>query len=129
MRTAKMSVDGREYLLCFSGRVIRNVTEKFGSLPAMYEAFSQEEQEKSLDAAVWVLSQMIQAGDRYAKLNGLENPGMLSFDDLYDLFDINDFTGIYSKIKETIRSGKHQTVTAVPDASGGGRKNAAATPG
>lgn len=129
MRTAKMSVDGREYLLCFSGRVIRNVTEKFGSLPAMYEAFSQEEQEKSLDAAVWVLSQMIQAGDRYAKLNGLENPGKLSFDDLYDLFDINDFTGIYSKIKETIRSGKQQTVTAVPDSSGGGRKNAAATPG
>lgn len=129
MRTAKMSVDGREYLLCFSGRVIRNVTEKFGSLPAMYEAFSQEEQEKSLDAAVWVLSQMIQAGDRYAKLNGLENPGMLSFDDLYDLFDINDFTGIYSKIKETIRSGKQQTVTAVQDTSGGGRKNAAATPG
>lgn len=129
MRTAKMSVDGREYLLCFSGRVIRNVTEKFGSLPAMYEAFSQEEQEKSLDAAVWVLSQMIQAGDRYAKLNGLENPGMLSFDDLYDLFDINDFTGIYSKIKETIRSGKQQTVTAVPDTSSGGGKNAAATPG
>ena len=129
MRTAKMSVDGREYLLCFSGRVIRNVTEKFGSLPAMYEAFSQEEQEKSLDAAVWVLSQMIQAGDRYAKLNGLENPGKLSFDDLYDLFDINDFTGIYSKIKETIRSGKQQTVTAAPDTSGGGRKNAAATPG
>ena len=129
MRTAKMSVDGREYLLCFSGRVIRNVTEKFGSLPAMYEAFGQEEQEKSLDAAVWVLSQMIQAGDRYAKLNGLENPGKLSFDDLYDLFDINDFTGIYSKIKETIRSGKQQTVTAVPDTSGGGRKNAAGTPG
>lgn len=129
MRTAKMSVDGREYLLCFSGRVIRNVTEKFGSLPAMYEAFSQDEQEKSLDAAVWVLSQMIQAGDRYAKLNGLENPGKLSFDDLYDLFDINDFTDIYSKIKETIRSGKQQTVTAVPDNSGGGRKNAAATPG
>ena len=129
MRTAKMSVDGREYLLCFSGRVIRNVTEKFGSLPAMYEAFSQEEQEKSLDAAVWVLSQMIQAGDRYAKLNGLENPGKLSFDDLYDLFDINDFTGIYSKIKETIRIGKQQTVTAVPDSSGGGRKTAAATPG
>ena len=129
MRTAKMSVDGREYLLCFSGRVIRNVTEKFGSLPAMYEAFSQDEQEKSLDAAVWVLSQMIQAGDRYAKLNGLENPGKLSFDDLYDLFDINDFTGIYSKIKETIRSGKQQTVTAVSDNSGGGRKNAAATPG
>ena len=129
MRTAKMSVDGREYLLCFSGRVIRNVTEKFGSLPAMYEAFGQEEQEKSLDAAVWVLSQMIQAGDRYAKLNGLENPGKLSFDDLYDLFDINDFTGIYSKIKETIRSGKQQTVTAVPDNSGGGGKNAAATPG
>lgn len=129
MRTAKMSVDGREYLLCLSGRVIRNVTEKFGSIPAMYEAFSQEEQEKSLDAAVWVLSQMIQAGDRYAKLNGLENPGKLSFDDLYDLFDINDFTGIYSKIKETIRSGKQQTVTAVPDTSEGGRKNAAATPG
>ena len=82
-----------------------------------------------LSAALILVASCSLRAQIYAKLNGLENPGMLSFDDLYDLFDINDFTGIYSKIKETIRSGKQQTVTAVPDTSGGGGKNAAATRG
>ena len=128
MRTAKMTVDGQEYLLCFSGRVIRNVTEKFGGIKEMYEAFHSENQVSSLDAAVWVLAQMTQAGDRYAKLNGMENPGKLSFDDLYDLFDIRDFSGIYGKIRETVNNGRTQTVAAKPGVSPSGKKNADATP-
>ncbi len=129
MRTAKMTVDGREYLLCFSGRVIRNVTEKFGGMQEMYEALRSENQVSSLDAAVWVLAQMIQGGDRYAKFNGIDNPGGLTEDQLYDLFDIQDFAGIYGKIRETVNNGRTQTVSAKPGAGPGGRKNADATPG
>ena len=115
MRTAKIDIDGKSYLLCFSGRVIRNVSERFGGVQEMYTALGDYDQVKSLDAAVWVLSQMIQAGDRYAGLNGLDNPGSLTFDQLYDLFDIQDFVGLYGKIKETITSGGARTVAAKPD--------------
>ena len=123
-----MTIDGREHLLCFSGRVLRSVTEKFGGVREMYEAFHSEDETANLDAAVWALAQMVDAGDRYAQLNGLPNPGRYTAEDLYDLIDINDFTGIYSKIRETITSGKQRTIDAKPQPGGGG-KNAAATPG
>lgn len=128
MRTAKMTIDGREHLLCFSGRVLRNITEKFGGVKEMYEAFHSENATANLDAVVWTLAQMVDAGDRYAKLNGFPNPGRYTPEDLYDLVDINDFTGIYAKIRETITSGKQRTIDAKPQ-PGGAEKNAAAAPG
>ena len=129
MRTAKIDIDGKFYLLCFSGRVLRNVSERFGGVQEMYTALGDDDQVKSLDAAVWVLSQMIQAGDRYADLNGLYNPGSLTFDQLYDLFDIQDFVGLYGKIKETITSGGARTVDAKPDEEPKGKKKDDAAPG
>lgn len=128
MRTATLSINGQGYMLCFSGRVIRNACEKYGDISKMYEAMGQEDQASRLDAAVWVLSQMIQAGDRYAKLNGIPNPGPLSADELYDLADMNDFTGLYAKIKETVISGQTRHVYAAPDKSKTGKKSDA-TPG
>ena len=108
MRTAKIDIDGKSYLLCFSGRVIRNVSERFGGVQEMYTALGDYDQVKSLDAAVWVLSQMIQ---------------------LYDLFDIQDFGGLYGKIKETITSGGARTVAAKPDEEPKGKKKDDAAPG
>lgn len=128
MRTAKINIDGKSYLLCFSGRVIRNVSEQFGGMQEMYTALDDPDQVKRLDAAVWVLSQMIQAGDRYAGLNGMDNPGSLTFDQLYDLFDIQDFVGLYGKIKETITSGGARTVAAKPDEEPKGKKKDDAAP-
>ena len=127
MRTAKMTIDGREHLLCFSGRVLRNVTEKFGGVREMYEAFSCKDQAARLDAAIWALAQMVDAGDRYAQLNGMPNPGRYTPDDLYDLIDINDFAGLYSKIRDTITGGSLQKVGARPQTGGRGKK-AEATP-
>ena len=128
MRTAKMTINSREHLLCFSGRVLRSVTEKFGGVTEMYEAFNSGDQAARLDAAIWALAQMVDAGDRYAQLNGLPNPGRYTPEDLYDLIDINDFTGLYGKIRETITSGSRRTVDARPEPGGGG-KNADATLG
>ena len=35
MRTAKISIDGREYLLCFSARVMRACTERYGGVESI----------------------------------------------------------------------------------------------
>lgn len=129
MRTAKFSIDGQTYLLCFSGRVLRNVTEHFGGLTEMYQAFGQEDQTASFDAAVWTMAQMLQAGDRYAKRNGMDNPGPLTADDLYDLCDIREFSGLYAAIRETITSGQRQHVAARPDPEAETRGNGGAAPG
>lgn len=109
-----MSVDGREYLLCFSTRVIRDVVDRFGDVSKINDALNDEDKAKALDNAVWLLSRMMDAGGRYAKLNCLENPEPLSFENLYDSLDIGDFTRLKLKIQETIINGGQRTVAAIP---------------
>lgn len=114
MRTAKMSVDGKDRLLCFSTRVIRDVVDRFGDVSKINDALNDEDKCKALDNAVWLLSRMMDAGGRYARLNGIENPEPLSYEDLYDSLDIGDFTRLRQKIQETIVNGNQRTVDAVP---------------
>ena len=148
MRTAKIDICGREYLLCFSARVVRAVTERYGGMEHIDEALSGRMQQdtadtdvaeadtdvaeadtapemdavKALDEAVWLLAAMMDGGERYAKLNGLPNPHALTADELLDVLDIGDFARLRQKIAETITNGKEAHVEAEPP------KNAEATP-
>lgn len=123
MRTAKMSVAGQERLLCFSARVVRECTERYGGIEHLGEQLSGQDDEKNLSEAVWLLAQMLDAGDRYAKLTGQENPAAPTYEDLYDLLGMDDFSGLKDKIAETISVGGTAVVSAEPP------KNAGATPG
>lgn len=114
MRTAVMTVDGTERLLCFSTRVIRDVVDRFGDVSKINDALNDKDKCRALDNAVWLLSKMMDAGGRYARLNGIENPEPLSYEDLYDSLDIGDFTRLRQKIQETIVNGNQRTVDAVP---------------
>ena len=122
MRTAKISLDGREHLLCFSTRVMRSCTERYGGLEKIDDVLSADDPVRALDETIWLLAAMMDAGARYARLNGLDNPEPLSFDDLYDATGIDDLTGLKGKIAETITNGRTPTLDAVPP------KNGAATP-
>lgn len=123
MRTAKMTIDGREHLLCFSTRVIRSCCGRYGEFEKLNEATSTGDQEHDLSEAMWILAQMLDAGGRYAKLNGIENPEPPTLEQLYDLCDLNDFAMLRGKIRETISNGQKQNVMASPP------KNTDATPG
>lgn len=123
MRTAKISIDGMEYLLCFSARVMRACTERYGGVEKIDDALSAKDPARALDETIWLLGTMMDAGARYARLNGLENPEPLSCDDLYDAAGIDDLAGLKGKISETITNGRTPTLDAVPP------KNGEATPG
>lgn len=123
MRTAKMNVAGQERLLCFSARVVRECTERYGGIEHLGEQLSGQEDGKNLSEAVWLLAQMLDAGDRYAKLTGQENPAAPTYEDLYDLLGPDDFAGLRDRIAETISVSGTATVSAAPP------KNAGATPG
>ena len=123
MRTAKISVDGKEYLLCFSARVMRACTERYGGVEKIDDALSQENQGKVLDESIWLISTMMMAGAKYAQMNGIDSPPPLSFDDLYDSLSFDDLSGLQSKIAETVRNGHETTIQAKPP------KNVGATPG
>lgn len=122
MRTAKISIDGRERLLCFSTRVMRACTERYGGVEKIDDVLSPNDPARALDETIWLMAAMMDAGARYARLNGLDNPEPLSFDDLYDATGIDDLTGLKGKIAETITNGRTPTLDAVPP------KNGAATP-
>lgn len=121
MRTAKITIDGVEHTLCFSGRAMRACTERYGDISKINEALnvkSEKDQVKAMDEAVWLLAIMMDAGARYEKLQGRETPAPLSYDDLYDLVDVPDLSSMRSKVIETINLGKAATIEALPGKDG-----------
>ena len=122
MRTARITIDGAEHLLCFSARVVRACTERYGEMGGMDEALTSGSPVQAIDESVWMIATMMDAGARYAKLNGMDNPPPLTEEELLDVCDLGDLTQLTSKITETITNGKTPTVEAEP------AKNAKATP-
>lgn len=122
MRTAEFVLNGQSHLLCFSARMVRECTERYGDVANIDAALSGDGV-KPFDEAIWLLSSMMAAGDRYAKLMGIDNPPPLSVDGLLDLCDLQDFANLRGKIAETITSGQKTTVEVEPG------KNAEATQG
>ena len=122
MRTASIEIGGKAHLLCFSARVVRAVTERYGGVERIDTALSADDPLKALDEAVWLLSTMMDGGARYAKINGLETEPPLTADELLDVMDLNDFGQLRTKITEAVVSGRETHVEADPG------KNAETTP-
>lgn len=122
MRTASIEIGGKAHLLCFSARVVRAVTERYGGVENIDTALSAGDALKALDEAVWLLATMMDGGARYAKINGLETAPPLTADELLDVMDLNDFGQLRTKITEAVVSGRETHVEADPG------KNAETTP-
>lgn len=122
MRTASIEIGGREHLLCFSARVVRACTERYGGMENIDTALSAEDPVKALDEAVWLLAAMMDGGARYARLNEIPTAPALTADELLDVLDIGDFAKMREKIAETITNGRETHVEAEP------QKNAETTP-
>ena len=110
MRTGTIEIDKKRYLLCFSARVIRDCTERYGKLERIDEAMNDDDEAKMMDECFWLLSQMMQAGSRYASLQGIDNPKPLQVDDLYDLCGVDDLLHLKVRIFETIESGTRREI-------------------
>lgn len=122
MRTASIEIGGKVHLLCFSARVVRAITERYGGVERIDTALSADDPLKALDEAVWLLATMMDGGARYAKINGLETEPPLTADELLDVMDLNDFGQLRTKITEAVVSGRETHVEADPG------KNAETTP-
>ena len=114
MKTARISIDGTEHLLCFSARVMKACADRHGELGKIDEALSKGTQSETLNETLWLLSCMMDAGHRYAKRSGMENPEPLSLEELYDCCDASDLGGIRRKIAETITGGSQTNVEVAP---------------
>lgn len=122
MRTAKITLDGEEHLLCFSTGVVEAACDKYGTLDDFFDALNGD-QSTQLRTVIWALAQMMKAGANYAKRKGIDNPPPLTEADIRDGCDISDLMDLRSKVAETITSGSDRQVEATPP------KNVKATPG
>lgn len=121
MRTGKITVNGQDYITCLSTRVLVALEERGGDAD---KELARIMQGRKLGDLFWLLAQMIDAGDRYAKLEGIDNPGTLSLDALMDSMGPDDYEVMTGAMADTVKAGTTPTVEAKP-AKGKG-KNAEA---
>lgn len=121
MRTGKIVVNGQEYITCLSTRVLVALEERGGDAD---KELARIMQGRKLGDLFWLLAQMIDAGDRYAKREGIDNPGSLSLDELIDSVGPDDYEVMTGAMVDTVKAGTTPTVEAKP-AKGKG-KNAEA---
>ena len=62
--------------------------------------------------AFWLLHQLMVAGNRYAKLEGLDAPEVFSLDDMIDLVGVEDYPAMFAAIGKAVTDGQAQTVEA-----------------
>lgn len=109
MRTSTIDIFGKKHLMCFSARVIDACTNKYGSFEGLEKAMSVANG-SGLKDTLWFMSALLDAGDRYAKRNGIDNPPAPSFDDLLDCYGIDDLATIAEAITAATDAGSSVTV-------------------
>ena len=63
-----------------------------------------------MDESFWLLSAMMDAGAKYAKVEGISTPPPLSYDALYDLCGMDDLLDMQTKIFKTIADGSERRI-------------------
>lgn len=106
MRTGKVTINDKEYLICMSTRVLMGLEEKGLTLEGVFADGSRQ-----ITNVFTLLALMIDAGDRWARMNGQESPGTLSIDDLMDSTAIDQYADIVNSITATVASGRNIEAT------------------
>ena len=90
MKTATVSLDGEERLLCFSTGVMEDVYSEYGGLQEFFDAMSGKN-DNPIRAIIWALDKMMDAGARYARRKGIPAAAPLTADELREyLSEIQD---------------------------------------
>lgn len=129
MKTGKIEILGKECTLCFSTRVTTRCIEKYGSIDAMFDALGGDDLGKALEQSLWLLAEMLDAGRRYARRAWDREEEAVSYDDLLDLYGLDDVGTLGQALKETVINGsKREVVTETKNAEatqgGNGEKRA-----
>lgn len=115
MRTATITLAGEERILCFSTRVQLAVNSKFGSLEALFDQMrDQNAPEKAFNVSLWMLEQLMDAGYRYARHEGMEVADPLTADEILDLCSPVEILEMPSKVQETLMEGTRREVEVKP---------------
>lgn len=110
MRTTIFTENGREHLLCFSPWAQREFLVRYGEIGDINDKLNEGSTVEMMDEAVWMLSTLIMAGDKYAKIEGIPNAKTLTADELLAVCDLEDFINMRSTIQGTLINSSKRTV-------------------
>ena len=111
MKVITKRICGEERVLCYSLRVTKAVTERFGS-GGIREKLKESSTAETLDAVIWMLTLMMQAGKKYADMNGMSCPPAPSEDDMLDQYGLDDLEELYGTFSDTMAAGSEQSIEA-----------------
>lgn len=120
MRTATIDLKGTIYTLCYSARVATKVEERSGSVKEEMEKLSNG----SIAETFWMLSQMLDAGERYDRMEGNDPPKPPTYDELVDSIGSDQFGDIYVAVAKALTAGSTPTVEVKPSKKGKGATQA-----
>lgn len=88
---------------------MRNCTERYGDINGIGEALSGS-RTKSFDEAVWMLAQLMAAGEKHCAREGIPCEKALTVDEILDACDAKDFAGMSGAIMDCIVAGREADV-------------------
>ena len=119
MKQIELPVNGTEYPLCFSLRVVKACGERFGGLDSLSSALTGGGNAiEALNNVVWLLAQMLDAGCRLAQANGVEADAPPDEDALLDVFGLDDLAELRQRLTLAMSAGNARTVEAKPGKNG-----------
>lgn len=120
MRTGMIEIGKKEYILCFSAKVVRECAERYGSFDQIGKALLDGTEVEIMDESVWLLEQMMAAGNRYAEREGIQNPKPLTYDEIYDLCGLDDMMSLRTKVFDAIENGSKRRIEVEETGKNGG---------
>lgn len=115
-KAIRVEFEGKKRLFMYSMRVASAVIQR------------DDTNTNDIDDTAFAAALMMEAGARYAKSYGLENPEPLTEDSLLDFCNLEDYEILTKIIKETVPAGKRQEIAYVDGDGNGEEKNGEAKP-
>lgn len=111
MKTNRITIKGKNYITCFSTRVLLAVEDREGDCDKGLQRIMKD---GKISDMFWLLAQMIDAGDRYAKMEGIENPGVLTYDELVDSVGVDEYQTMFGAIVNAVKADSTPKVQTKP---------------
>lgn len=115
MKRVTIPIRGKEMPLCFSLRVVKACGDRFGGLEGLDAALTGSgDAIQALCSCTWLLAQMLDAGYRYDKENGVEAVKPPDEDVLLDTFGLDDLNDLRHSLMTAMSASNERTVEAEP---------------
>lgn len=115
----EITVGGKAYPLNFSVKAAREITERFGDVENIFQAFQGGDLGKRMDDVVWLLALLINQGIARRNLLNETQVEEVKAEDLEILLGLDDLVGIMMELLAAITAGMEQEVELEPDPKNG----------